>query len=156
MVMPTPHGPQQLPQPLVEILQGRDRQLAEMREMFEIRSREMAESHERQLTEMREAFDARSREMMAAREQGQQMLAEMGKQVSETREHVAKTLQGMGAFKERIEETRQAMASFKERAEDGGRRFAEMQDRLELLEREIDRLHAELRERDDDDDEGDD
>ena len=40
----------------------------------------------------------------------------------------------------------------REHAEKGGRRFDEMADRLNMLEREIDRLHAELRERDDDDD----
>ena len=150
-----PMQPGQLPPPLVEMLEGRDRQLAEMREMFEARASEMAEAHERQMAEMREAIESRVQEMAAARERSQAMLNEMGKQVAETRAQVAKTLEGMGAFKDRIEEARHAMGMFKERAEEGGRRFAEMADRLDLLEREIDRLHAELRERDDDRDDDD-
>lgn len=151
-----PMQPGQLPPPLVEMLEGRDRQLAEMREMFEARASEMAEAHERQMAEMREAIEARVNEMAAVREQSEAMMAEMGKQVAETREQVAKTLQGMGAFKQQIEEARHAMGMFKEHAEKGGRRFDEMADRLNMLEREIDRLHAELRERDDDRDEDED
>ena len=74
---PFPLQPGQLPQPLAQMLESRDRQLAEMREMFETRMREMAE----------------------AREQSREMMAEMGRQLAETREQVAKLLQGMGAFK---------------------------------------------------------
>ena len=151
-------SPGQLPPPLLEMLAGRDRQLAEMREMFEVRAREMAEAHERQMGEMREAMEARFREMAeGGSQQGQAMMAEMGQQVAETRKHVEKTLQGMGMFKEQIEGARRAMGEFKERAEQGQRRFEEMADRIGMLEREIDRLHAELRERrEHDDDEGDD
>jgi uncharacterized small protein (DUF1192 family) len=104
---------------------------------------------------MREAIEARIGEMAQGREQSQLMTAEMGKQIAEARAAVQKTLEGMGMFKERIEEARRGMAAFKERAEQGQRRFEEMADRIELLEREVDRLHAELHERGDHDDEDD-
>lgn len=97
-------GPRQVPSPLLrEMLQGRERQLAEMREMFESRTREMAEGHARQMAEMQQAIEARDHEL-------------------------ARTL------------------------EQSHRRFEEMAERIELLEREVDRLHAQLHEPSDHDD----
>jgi len=151
--------PGQLPPPLVEMLEGRERQFAEMRERFEVQTREMAETHQQQMAAMSASIDARIREMAAGGDQrGQAMMAEMGKQVAETRQHVEKVIQGMGAFKGQFEEARRAMGMFKERIEHDNHRFEEMADRMGMLEREIDRLQAELRERrerdDDDDDDG--